>query len=75
MNLLLAYFALVFLILLLSGLVVISFWRYRFQGDRTALVISLYFVAFILVMGSTLFLLNPGALSNDSGVSTTLEGF
>lgn len=76
MNVLLIYFALVFMLIILSYVAVLSFWRYRFQGDRTVLVIWLFAAAFVLIMGSTLFLLSPGALSNGSTVTTgTLNGF
>lgn len=75
MNLLLIYFALVALLAVFSFLAISSFWRYRFRGDRTALVIGLFITAFVLIMGSTLFLLNPGALSNTPGVPTALENF
>lgn len=76
MNVLLIYFALVFMLIILSYVAVLSFWRYRFQGDRTVLVIWLFAAAFVLIMGSTLFLLSPGALSNGTTVTTgTLNGF
>lgn len=75
MNLLFIYFALILLLILFSLLVISSFWRYRFQGDRTALVISLFTVAFVLIIGSTIFLLKPGSLTNGSGQNTTLDGF
>lgn len=76
MNLLLIYFGLVLLLGIFSFIVVSSFWRYRFQGDRTTLVIILFAIAFVFIMGSTLFLLNPGALSNSPDViPASLDGF
>ncbi|HSI20860.1 MAG TPA: hypothetical protein VLA04_04155 [Verrucomicrobiae bacterium] len=64
MNLLIIYFLLVFILMVFSALVITNFWRYRFKGDKTALLMSLFVVAFILVMSTTLFLVTPGALSS-----------
>lgn len=65
--LLLIYFALVLLLVGFNVLVVINFWRYRFEGDKTALFISLFVVSFILTMGATLFFIDPSGLSADTG--------
>jgi uncharacterized membrane protein len=75
MNLLLIYFALVLLLILLGAFIVANFWRYRFQGDRTALVIILFTIAFFLVCSSTLFLLNPSALTNTTNTFDPSVGF
>ncbi len=63
MILLLIYFLLIFILIVFSALVIANFWRYRFKGDKTALIISLFVVAFILVMSASLFMIKPGALN------------
>lgn len=64
---LLIYAILVLIIIVMSLLAISNFWRYRFQGDRTSLVIILFIVAFILTMGATLILLDPTAFNPTTG--------
>jgi hypothetical protein len=63
MEALLIYLVLVIMLALLSVVVVINFWRYHFEGDRTAQFITLYCVAFAAVVLTTLVLVNYRSLA------------
>jgi len=53
------YALVVLIILLFSCFVVFSFFKYRFQGDRTPIIIITYYAVVIVVIILTLSLLQP----------------
>jgi hypothetical protein len=75
MSLILIYLILVFILAALSLLVISNFWRYRFHGDRTGLVISLFITAFLLIAASGFLLVDPSALSSTSAPITDTTDF
>jgi len=54
---LLAYLAAVLVILFLNAFVVFNFIRYRFKGDQTTLILTLFGIAYLVCIGFTLLLL------------------
>jgi uncharacterized membrane protein len=79
MNALLLYAVAVLLLAGFSVLVIISFWRYHFKGDKTTQIIALFLISFALVTIATLTLVDYRTLigqgSDHTSEADSLFGF
>ncbi|MEI6477588.1 MAG: hypothetical protein WCO52_01195 [bacterium] len=74
MSIMVIYFAVVVLLAMLGLVMILSFLRYRFKGDHTVILLTLFVILFFLTVFYTIGLLDTSALSANS-VQVVPESF